>query len=114
MPLGCICSRPSFHDNARLAVSQVGPHRQLEGLQKQCTAAQDKFAHVHFHSHTVMSLNVLRQCRQGIEAKRRVLEGLQKKCTAAQAKLEGEYGQLGSLEAKTKELENLRKVTLCC
>ena len=60
-----------------------------------------------------MSLNVLRQCRQGIEAKRRVLEGLQKKCTAAQAKLEGEYGQLGSLEAKTKELENLRKVKFC-
>ncbi len=43
-----------------------------------------------------------------------MLEGLQKKCTAAQAKLEGEYGQLGSLEAKTKELENLRKVTFCC
>jgi len=43
-----------------------------------------------------------------------VLEGLQKKCTAAQAKLEGEYGQLGSLEAKTKELENLRKVKSCC
>ena len=53
-------------------------------------------------------------CRQAIEAKRRMLEGLQKKCTAAQAKLEGEYGQLGSLEAKTKELENLRKVKLCC
>ncbi|KAL0035076.1 hypothetical protein WJX79_010085 [Trebouxia sp. C0005] len=48
--------------------------------------------------------------RQAIEAKRRMLEGLQKKCTAAQAKLEGEYGQLGSLEAKTKELENLRKI----
>ncbi len=43
-----------------------------------------------------------------------MLEGLQKKCTAAQAKLEGEYGQLGSLEARTKELENLRKVNFCC
>lgn len=41
-----------------------------------------------------------------------MLESLQKRCSAAQSKLEGEYSHLGSLEAKTKELENLRKV-LC-
>lgn len=41
-----------------------------------------------------------------------MLESLQKRCTAAQSKLEGEYSHLGSLESKTKELENLRKV-LC-
>lgn len=39
-----------------------------------------------------------------------MLESLQKRCSAAQSKLEGEYSHLGSLEAKTKELENLRKV----
>ena len=48
--------------------------------------------------------------RQALEAKRCLLESLQKRCTAAQAKLEGEYGHLGSLEAKTRELESLRKV----
>lgn len=48
--------------------------------------------------------------RSGIEAKRSLLESLQKRCSAAQAKLEGEYTHLGSLEAKTKELENIRKV----
>ncbi len=49
-------------------------------------------------------------CRQAIEAKRCLLESVQKRCAAAQAKLEGEYSHLGSLEAKTKQLENLRKV----
>ena len=51
-------------------------------------------------------------CRKAIESKRNMLESLQKRCSAAQSKLEGEYSHLGSLEAKTKELENLRKV-LC-
>lgn len=51
-------------------------------------------------------------CRRAIENKRNLLESLQKRCIAAQSKLEGEYSHLGSLEAKTKELENLRKV-LC-
>ena len=50
--------------------------------------------------------------RQALEAKRCLLESLQKRCTAAQAKLEGEYSHLGSLEAKTQELESLRKVCL--
>ena len=49
-------------------------------------------------------------CRKAIESKRNMLESLQKRCSAAQSKLEGEYGHLGSLEAKTKELEHLRKV----
>lgn len=62
-------------------------------------------------------------CRRALQNKRNMLEVLQKRCTAAQSKLEGEYSHLGSLEAKTKELENLRKVlclavmcstTLCC
>ena len=48
--------------------------------------------------------------RQGIEAKRSLLESLQKRCSASQSKLEVEYSHLGSLEAKTKELENIRKV----
>ena len=48
--------------------------------------------------------------RQALEAKRCLLESLQKRCAAAQAKLEGEYSHLGSLEAKTRELESLRKV----
>ena len=50
--------------------------------------------------------------RQALEAKRCLLESLQKRCTAAQAKLDGEYSHLGSLEAKTQELESLRKVCL--
>lgn len=49
-------------------------------------------------------------CRKAIESKRNILESLQKRCSAAQSKLEGEYSHLGSLEAKTKELEHLRKV----
>ena len=53
-------------------------------------------------------------CRQAIDTKRCLLESLQKKCTAAQAKLEGEAGHLGSLEARTLELENLRKVSHQC
>ena len=52
-------------------------------------------------------------CRRAIQNKRNMLESLQKRCSAAQSKLEGEYSHLGSLEAKTKELENLRKVPCC-
>lgn len=61
---------------------------------------------------TVMLRCFMCFCRKAIDGKRSMLESLQKRCSAAQSKLEGEYSHLGSLEAKTKELEHLRKV-LC-
>ena len=76
-----------------------------------------------FLSLAPIMLKLICLCRRAIQNKRNMLESLQKRCTAAQSKLEGEYSHLGSLESKTKELENLRKVlclavmcsiTLCC
>ena len=64
-----------------------------------------------WHQNKVLDL-MLHFGRQALEAKRCLLESLQKRCTAAQAKLDGEYSHLGSLEAKTQELESLRKVCL--